>query len=34
VTVEPSYTLQFINSPEGVPNRREHLLQLQVVHRF
>jgi hypothetical protein len=34
VTVEPTYTLQFINSPDGVPNRREHLLQVQVVHRF
>jgi uncharacterized protein DUF2490 len=34
VTVEPTYTLQFINSPDDVPNRREHLLQVQVVHRF
>jgi hypothetical protein len=34
VTVEPTYMLQFINSPDGVPNRREHLLQVQVVHRF
>jgi hypothetical protein len=34
VTVEPSYALQFINSPDEAPNRREHLVQLQVIHRF
>jgi hypothetical protein len=34
VTVEPSYILQFINSPAAVPNRREHIVQLQIAHRF
>jgi hypothetical protein len=32
--VEPSYLLQFINSPKPLPNRREHILQLQIAHRF
>jgi hypothetical protein len=34
VSVEPSYLLQFINSPTPLPNRREHILQLQIAHRF
>jgi hypothetical protein len=34
VTVEPSYILQFINSPTPLPNRREHIMQLQIAHRF
>jgi hypothetical protein len=33
-SVEPSYLLQFINAPQPLPNRREHLIQLQLVHRF
>jgi hypothetical protein len=34
ISVEPSYLLQFINSPTPLPNRREHILQLQIAHRF
>jgi hypothetical protein len=34
LTLEPSYTLQHINSPQPLPNRREHILQVQVAHRF
>jgi Protein of unknown function (DUF2490) len=34
LTVEPSYILQFINSPTPLPNRREHIFQLQVAHRL
>lgn len=34
VTLESAYTLQAINSPSPLPNRREHVLQLQVAHRF
>jgi hypothetical protein len=32
--VEPSYILQFIKAPAPQSNRREHLIQVQVVHRF
>jgi hypothetical protein len=34
ITLEPSYLLQFINYPAPALNRWEHLLQLQVAHRF
>jgi hypothetical protein len=34
VSLEPSYLLQFINDPQPLPNRREHLIQLQLTHRF
>jgi hypothetical protein len=34
LTIEPAYVLQFINAPQPSPDRREHLLQLQVAHRF
>jgi hypothetical protein len=34
VTFEPSYLLQFINAPQPLQNRREHLIQLQLAHRF
>ena len=29
--LEPSYILQFVNAPTPLPNRREHVIQLQVV---
>ena len=34
LAIEPAYILQFVNAPTPLPNRREHILQLQVVHRF
>jgi len=34
VSIEPSYILQFINAPAPLANRREHIIQLQAVHRF
>ena len=34
LTLEPSYILQFVNAPTPLPNRREHVIQLQATHRF
>ena len=34
LTLETAYMLQFVNAPAPLPNRREHVIQVQATHRF